>query len=91
MADIEINIIPDINIVNIQINENGYSSPDVLLITGDNTNTYTSSYLIGRKILQVSIDSQIIDEDYFTFTITTGNIDFEQVISTGAKIRVIYT
>lgn len=91
MADIEINIIPDINIVNIQINENGYGFPDVLLITGDNTNTYTNTDLIGRKLLQVSVDSQIIDEEYFTFTIGTGNIDFDSVISTGAKIRVIYT
>ena len=90
MADIEINIIPQNNIVNIEINENGYGSPDVLPLTGDNTNSYTSSVLVGRKVLYIMIDAQKISRNAFTFTQSTGTVDFISIISTGAEIDILY-
>jgi len=96
MSDtINIEVIEQCENVTIVVSEcgggGGGSSVELLKITGTNTNSYTSSNLIGRTILQISIDSQIIDEDYFTFTIVTGSILFDSVIDTGAKIRIIYT
>lgn len=90
MADIEINIIPDVNIINIEINENGYGSPDVLSITGDNTNSYTESTLVGKKILTVFIDAQKLSRNAYTFTQGTGTLDFDSVIDTGAEIDILY-
>jgi hypothetical protein len=92
MSDsINIEVIEQCENVTIVVSEcGGGSSVELLKITGTNTNSYTSSNLIGRTILQISIDSQIIDEDYFAFNIMTGNVLFDSVADTGAKIRIIY-
>lgn len=93
MSDIiNVEIVEQCENVTIVISECGRgSSVQLLKITGTNTNSYTSSNLIGKTILQISVDSQIIDEDYFAFNIVSGNILFDSVIDTGAKIRIIYT
>jgi hypothetical protein len=90
MADIEIHIIPDVNVINIEINENGYGSPDVLSIVGDNTNSYTESTLVGKKVLTIFIDAQKLSRNAYTFTQNDGSIDFDSVIDTGAEIDILY-
>ena len=90
MPEIEINIIPQNNIINIEINENGFGNINVLPLTGANTSIYTDSTLIGKNILFIFIDAQKISRNAFTFSVITGTVDFVSIIDEGAEIDILY-
>lgn len=90
MAEVEINIQPIVNQINIDIYENGYGKLDLIEFTGDGTNSYQDNALIGVIVIWCTVDGVRVKSNEYTHYPETGIVEFTYYINVDTSIAFLY-